>query len=69
MTEHNTTEPDVLFPDEVAAKTRVPEATLRHWRRMNAGQGPTSFKLGRRVAYRRADVEAWLDEQYNATRS
>lgn len=56
---------DLMFTKEVAVETRVPEATLRYWRHL--GKGPRSFRLGgKRVAYRRADVEAWLDEQYRA---
>ncbi|MBA3250758.1 MAG: helix-turn-helix domain-containing protein [Geodermatophilaceae bacterium] len=53
---------DLLLTDEVAACIRVPAATLRYWR--HCGTGPRSFKVGRRVMYRRADVEAWLDRQY-----
>ena len=29
--------------------------------------GPKSFKLGNRVAYKRADVEQWIEAQYNDT--
>ena len=39
---------------------------------VNAGNGtagPTSFKLGARVYYRRADVDSWLAAQYAATAS
>jgi predicted DNA-binding transcriptional regulator AlpA len=35
--------------------------TLRYWRHGGTG-GPPSFKLGRRVMYRRAEVEKWLGE-------
>jgi predicted DNA-binding transcriptional regulator AlpA len=41
--------------------TRLSVGTLRYWRYTEAG-GPASFKLGRRVMYRRADVEKWLEE-------
>lgn len=54
---------ELLNTDEVAELTRVPPTTLRYWRHM--GTGPKSFKMGgRRVMYRRADVEAWISEQY-----
>lgn len=43
----------------------LPVATLRYWR--HVGEGPKSFKIGRRVVYRRADVEAWLASQYETT--
>jgi predicted DNA-binding transcriptional regulator AlpA len=57
----------ILRIDEVADLTRTPEATLRYWR--HKGVGPRSFKVGRRVAYDRADVVAWLDEQRAASRT
>ena len=46
---------------EVAAMTRLSIGTLRYWRHIGSG-GPPSVKLGRRVLYRRADVETWLKE-------
>lgn len=49
----------ILTLAEVAAITRTNPATLRYWRSVGAG-GPKSFKLGRRVMYRRADVEEWI---------
>lgn len=41
-----------------------PVDTLRYWRQH--GDGPPSFKIGRRVMYDRADVEAWIADQKNA---
>lgn len=55
---------DLMTIKEVSGETRVPEPTLRYWRHKN--EGPRSFRIGRRVMYRRSDVEAWLDEQYKA---
>jgi predicted DNA-binding transcriptional regulator AlpA len=52
---------DLLTTAEVAQITRSPVSTLRYWRHL--GTGPHSFRLGRRVVYRRADVAAWLLEQ------
>lgn len=52
--------------DEVAAMTQLPPATLRYYRSTGVG-GPASFKLGRRVMYRRQDVLAWIDERYVAS--
>lgn len=52
---------DLLTVDEIAAELRVPESTFRTWRSL--GKGPKSFKLGRRVVYRRSDVQAWIDRQ------
>ena len=49
----------------VAAYMSTTESTLRYWRHI--GVGPVSFKVGRRVAYRRSDVDAWLAIQYDQT--
>jgi predicted DNA-binding transcriptional regulator AlpA len=51
----------ILLLPEVAAETRVPIDTLRHWRKQ--GKGPKSWRLGRRVAYFQSDVIAWISEQ------
>ena len=37
-------------------------AALRWHRHM--ATGPRSFKLGRRVVYRRADIDAWIQAQH-----
>jgi len=54
-----------LTTQEVAARFRTPIETVRYWRQQ--GQGPASFKVGRRVLYRREDVERWANERYAAT--
>jgi excisionase family DNA binding protein len=52
---------ELLTVAEVAEMTHLSEGTLRYWR--HAGSvGPQSVKLGRRVMYRRVDVEKWLQE-------
>ena len=58
---------DLLLQKEVAEKTRLPLSTLRYYR--HAGKGPRSFLLGSRVVYKRADVETWIEQQYQAERS
>ena len=55
---------DLLTTAEVAALTRAPVSTVRYWRHM--GQGPASFRLGRRVVYRRGAVARWLREMERA---
>jgi DNA-binding transcriptional MerR regulator len=50
---------EFLTVAEVAEMTRISAATLRYWRAVGTG-GPKSFKLGRRLMYRSADVEKWL---------
>ena len=44
----------LLTITETAELFRAPVATLRWWR--HTGQGPRSFKIGRRVTYRRSDL-------------
>jgi excisionase family DNA binding protein len=58
---------DLLTTNEVAALTRAPVATVRYWR--HTGFGPASFRLGRRVLYRRCDVQRWLEEKRTAERA
>ncbi|MDP9459114.1 MAG: helix-turn-helix domain-containing protein [Actinomycetota bacterium] len=55
---------DQLTLAEVAAVLRTPVATLRYWRHL--GIGPDGLRLGRRVVYRREDVNRWLAEQRQA---
>ena len=55
-------QPDLLTITEAAELLRAPVATLRYWRHL--GTGPHSFRLGRRVLYRRADLHAWIDTQH-----
>jgi len=64
-TNRTAVESEMLSTREAAALLGVPEATLRYWRYTN--QGPRSFRVGRPVRYRRADVLAWLDAQIAAT--
>lgn len=47
-----------LITEEVAEQCRTSPETVRYWR--HKGLGPKSFKLGRRVLYNPADVEAWI---------
>ena len=56
--EQRTIDEDLLTTAEVATICRAPLSTVRYWRHL--GVGPTSFSLGRRVVYRRADVQMWI---------
>ena len=49
---------------EAAGILRAPVATLRYWRHL--GIGPSSFKIGRRVMYRRVDLDDWIDSRRDA---
>lgn len=57
-------DPIVTLP-QLSEETEIPEGTLRYWR--HAGIGPESFKLGRRVVYRRSAIDAWIEAQQAAT--
>lgn len=52
---------------EVAEKTRIPLATLRYYRA--TGVGPKLWKLGGRVVAYEDDVDAWIQEQYEAAQN
>ena len=54
-------EPELLTITEAAELVRAPVATLRYWRHL--GTGPRSFRLGRRVLYRRDDLHEWIAQQ------
>jgi prophage regulatory protein len=45
--------------------TGTKASTWRYW--ASIGQGPPSFRLGRRRVWRRSVVEAWLADQEAAT--
>ncbi|WP_240617225.1 helix-turn-helix domain-containing protein [Nocardioides speluncae] len=48
-----------LTTEEVAELLRTTPETCRYWRHI--GKGPKSFKVGRRVLYDSADVQAFID--------
>ena len=52
---------DLLLIDEVAAITRRSVDTLR-WLR-HKGEGPTGFRMGRRIVFRRGAVIDWIAEK------
>lgn len=51
---------DLMTTAEVAALYRRPEGTIRQWR--HRGYGPVGFRLGGTVVYRRAAVQAFLEQ-------
>lgn len=58
------TSDQLMTLEEVAEFIRTPEATLRFWRHRGE-YGPRSAKVGRRVMYRKSDVDRWLAEQFD----
>ena len=58
---------DLLSAPEAARHLRLSEpylAKLRCW-----GGGPSFLKLGRRVVYRRSDLDAWLEGKLRVSTS
>ncbi len=54
-----TTKPPIwLDVHALSTYLATPINTLLHWRKL--GNGPPWYKLGRRVRYARADVDAWV---------
>lgn len=56
---------DLLTSEEVAALLRKSPDALR-WM-THAGTAPRSARIGKRRYWRRADVEAWISEQFEKT--
>lgn len=58
------TEETLMTLPQVAELLHRPPATLRYMR--HKGEGPRSAVIAGRIMYRRADVEAWIAEQFDA---
>jgi excisionase family DNA binding protein len=62
MNPSTTPQPERLLSiDDVAEIIGLAPGTLRNWR--VAGRGPRGARIGGRVRYRRADVDAWITQQ------
>ncbi|WP_428956135.1 helix-turn-helix domain-containing protein [Streptomyces sp. cg35] len=53
-----------LWIEDAAAYIGVTLATLRKWRVEAKGPGRKGFPIGRYIAYRIADLDAYLEAQY-----
>ena len=51
----------LVTPEDAARLLTSKERTLERWR--STGTGPPYVKVGRRVAYRLRDLEAWVERQ------
>ena len=49
---------------EFGEQVRRPEATIRYWR--HVGFGPKGARVGRRVLYDQAEVDAWIESHFEA---
>lgn len=56
---------DYLSSVGLQRMTGIPASTWRYW--AMTGQGPKSFKMGRRRVWRRSEVLAWIAQQEIAT--
>jgi prophage regulatory protein len=56
---------EILDSKQLEQITGTKASTWRYW--AGIGQGPTSFKLGRRRVWKRSTVEAWLADQEAAS--
>jgi len=52
---------DLLTPDQLADEWGIPVQTLAQWRYL--GKGPAFVRLGRKIRYRRPDLNAYLESQ------
>jgi len=52
---------NLLTVEQLASELSVAPKTVRKWRSMH--QAPKSLKVGRRILFRREDVQTWLDTQ------
>lgn len=57
---------ELLTVKDVAAMLGVAENTVWNWR--HAGEMAPATKIGRRVLWRRSEIEAWLDTRTEARR-
>jgi prophage regulatory protein len=55
---------DYLSSNDLEALTGTKASTWRYW--AMTGEGPTSFKIGRRRVWKRSTVMAWLAEREGA---
>lgn len=57
----------LLDEREVSILTGVPQKTLQYWRFTGASFAPKFIKLGKRVYYRKHDLEQWLADKPSFT--
>lgn len=54
----------LMFPPEVEVEYGIPQNTQAIWRCTNRyGWRDMTIKMGRRIAYRRTEIEEWLDSR------
>ena len=63
--DHENDGTQLLGAADLEALTGTKASTWRYW--ASIGEGPASFRLGKRRVWRRSVFEAWLREQETAT--
>lgn len=53
----------ILTLEKAHERTGISVDTFRYWRRRKRGEGPVTFRLGRRVVMTEHDLTAWIDKQ------
>jgi predicted DNA-binding transcriptional regulator AlpA len=51
---------DLLTVEDVAAMIHSSPGTIHYWRSVSPEKAPPAIKVGRRLLFRRADLETWL---------
>lgn len=54
---------DLLTTEDLACIVKQEVSTVQMWHRK--AFGPPSARIGKRIMYRRSDVEAWIAERFN----
>ena len=65
-TEVDQVDKELLGPGDLEALTGTKASTWRYW--ASIGDGPASFKLGKRRVWKKSIVREWLVEQENRAR-
>lgn len=59
--------PTILTLEQAAARIGRSVETMRHWRKR--GEGPRTFRMGRRVVLAEEDLNDWINAQRDATQA
>jgi hypothetical protein len=66
MSNDKSNEARVLTPEVVSRLYSIPKGSLANWRTQSTG--PKWYKRGRRIFYRREDIESWLFSEPHLTK-
>lgn len=55
---------EIFGTKQLAEKLNASVHSVRYWRTI--GFGPRSTRIGSRVVYRRADVDAWISAEFHS---